>query len=225
MNAADQRRLSPWLAGACLLLAVVWAVLLAGAGRGIRWDAPTATRPLPAAGHDGAVVDAPPLKAYAEVWQRPLFTTDRRPVPVTAASDGQDASLDNLRLTGVILAPGMRMALLSDPDDGRTIRVAEGAHVGSGDWVLQSLEPRSAAFAGHGRVVRLDLKVMPQTAAGNDDGGPAAVVPREGPPPPSSSSPADAAGRPTRADREHIRTLRERIKQRRRDQAAQAGER
>src|SRR5699024_190264 len=133
MNAADQRRLSPWLAGACLLLAAVWAVLLAGAGRGIRWDAPTATRPLPAAGHDGAVVDAPPLTAYAEVWQRPLFTTDRRPVPVTAASDGQDASLDNLRLTGVILAPGMRMALLSDPDDGRTIRVAEGAHVGSGE--------------------------------------------------------------------------------------------
>lgn len=222
MNAADQRRLGPWLIGLCLLLAVLWVTLLAGVGRGIHWEAASAPQPLPSTKHADGADAAPPLKQYAEVWQRPLFTTDRKPVPVSASSDSEDVSLDNLQLTGVILAPGMRMALLSDPDDGRTIRVAEGAQVASGDWSLQTLEPRSATFAGHGRVIHLQLKVAARDVAENATTGDTGTPGQGRPLPNSSDAPAES---PDASAKARAEVLRKRIKQRRRKQATQAGER
>lgn len=217
MNAADQRRLSPWLAGVCVVLVLGWAVLVAGIGRGVRWDAPAAAQALPSARHDAGGAGRPELKRYAEVWQRPLFTTDRRPVPVSDNDAGADANLDDLRLTGVILAPGMRMALLSDASGERTLRVAEGSQVASGDWVLKTLKPRGATFAGHGQVVHLELKVAPASSAATAES--AATAPREAPPP---EPPPDGAS--ANADKARVKSLRDRIKQRR-QHAAQAGER
>lgn len=53
MNAAAQRRLTPMLAGAAGVLALLLVVLLAGVGRGVRWDPPRPTEPLPDM-HDSA---------------------------------------------------------------------------------------------------------------------------------------------------------------------------
>ena len=40
MNAANQRQLTPWLVALVVLLGAVLLLLLAGIGRGARWDAP-----------------------------------------------------------------------------------------------------------------------------------------------------------------------------------------
>ncbi len=226
MNAADQRRLTPWLAALCLLLAAAWLALLSGFGRNIEWLPPGAGRSLPSARPPGHAGSPPPLENDAEVWLRPLFTTDRRPAPV-AAGQGQPASLENLELTGVILAPGMHMALLTDRADGRTVRVREGDALGHGGWVLRTLKPRSAEFVDNGQVTRLQLKVPAggaPAAAGSADAaagqrsGPATPVPRRKPADRPDEHRSGAAGP------ERVQALKIRIEQRRRQQATHAGD-
>ena len=50
MNAASQRQLTPWLVALVLLLGAVLLALLAALGRGVGWDAPRPSAPLPPAG-------------------------------------------------------------------------------------------------------------------------------------------------------------------------------
>lgn len=220
MNAADQRRLTPWLVVLCLLLAGVWLVLLFGTGRDIRWAPPGAAQPLPMARQPTRVGVVSPLKHYAEIWQRPLFTTNRQPAAVAADNGASSVSLDNLELTGVILAPGMHMALLTDRSDGHAVRVREGEHLAHGNWLLKTLKPRSAEFVDNGQVTRLQLKVP----AGN------AVAPASGPSPAAPAAaptrPAPQRSQPTARPQtqQRIQALKERIEQRRRQQAAHAGD-
>ncbi|WP_329742270.1 hypothetical protein [Dyella sp. A6] len=149
MNAANQRRLTPWLVGAVLLLGAVFVVLLSGLGRGVRWQAPHRAAPLPPL-HQAPLPPPPPLDSYATVWQHPLFSKDRKP----SADDGDGArvSLGDLELTGIIITPGLRMALLrdksvSDKDHPKEVRVREGEMLPDGRWKLVALEPRSVVFA------------------------------------------------------------------------------
>jgi general secretion pathway protein N len=156
MNAATQRRLTPWLAGGIVVLGIVLLALLAGAGRGVRWDAPHHAAPLPAS-HPVALPPPPPLDGYATVWQHPLFNSDRKPVADDSAG-GAHVSLGDLELTGIILTPGLRMALLRDKSagdkDGAEVRVRQGDALPDGSWKLVGLEPRSAVFASaSGRTV------------------------------------------------------------------------
>lgn len=217
MNAADQRHLTPWLAGLCLVLVAVWLILLFGVGRGIHWAPPGAAQPLPMAQHPTRAGAAPPLKHYAEIWQRPLFTTNRQPAAIATDKGASSVSLDNLELTGVILAPGMHMALLTDRSDGHTVRVIEGEHMAHSNWLLKTLKPRSAEFADNGQLTRLDLKVPTGGGTTTPANTPAAAP--AAPPPPRSKP----AARP-RPQTQRIQALKERIEQRRRQQAAHAGE-
>lgn len=219
MNAADQRHLTPWLAGLCLVLAAAWLTLLSGVGRGVTWKPPGDAQALPMAQHATRAGVTPPLKHYAEVWQRPLFTSNRQPAPVAADKGGSSVSLDNLELTGVILAPGMRMALLTDRSDGHTVRVREGEHLAQGSWLLKTLKPRSAEFADSGQLTRLQLKVPTGNGAATPDTTPT-------PPPPNRGKPV-ATSRPRPSDTartQRIQALKARIEQRRRQQAAHAGD-
>lgn len=217
MNAADQRRLTPWLIAICVVLAALWVALLAGIGRGVRWDAPGTPKPLPTTHH--AAIDAPPpLAHYAVVWQRPLFTTTRQPALETAG-DGSKVSLDNLELTGIIMAPGLHMALLRDRSDGHGVRVREGAHVAHGNWVLQTLKPRSAVFVDHGRHTRLTLK-----AAAHDAAAQASTASTAARPPAASSSSRHQQAAAKAAQHARMKAIKQRIEQRRRQQAAHAGD-
>ena len=49
MNAAQQRRLTPVLAGVVVLLGILLLVLLGGVGRGTRWAPPRTLPALPSA--------------------------------------------------------------------------------------------------------------------------------------------------------------------------------
>lgn len=157
MNAAGQRRLTPWLAATAAVLAALCASFVFGVGRGVHWDEPGTPEPLPAL-RPVAMAPPSPLARFAEVWQRPLFMADRRPV---AAAEGDDnaSNLGDLELTGIIMTPGLRMALLRDRSKDITVRVKEGAPLADGHWTLSSLTARSAVFDNGGEHRELTLKV------------------------------------------------------------------
>jgi general secretion pathway protein N len=220
MNAADQRRLTPWLAALGVLLAALWAVFLAGIGRGVRWKTPGTPHALPTA-HQAGIAAPPPLKDYAAIWQRPLFTTTRRPAPETGDHQSSRVSLDNLELTGVIMAPGLHIALLRDRRDGHGVRVREGAHLADGDWVLDTLQPRSAVFVDDGRRTRLTLKAATGNAVAQTGSSATAAQAEPAASQHASQPPSSAANA---AQRARVKAIKQRIEQRRQQQAAHAGD-
>ncbi|HEX7339320.1 MAG TPA: hypothetical protein VF271_05230 [Rhodanobacteraceae bacterium] len=221
MNAADQRRLTPWLAGACIVLAVVWIAFVAGIGRGIHWLAPGTPPALPTA-HAVAGDPPLPLSHYAAIWEHPLFTSTREPAP-EAATGGGDVSVDNLELTGVMLAPGLHMALLRNAKTGHGVRVREGARLAHSNWTLQKLDARSAVFVDGARRTRLALKT-PGKASGNTADAPAPTPAPASTPNARPSRASEQQAAAAAAQRARTAAIKQRIEQRRRQQAAHAGE-
>ncbi len=238
MNAASQRQLTPWLVALVLLLGAVLLALLAGLGRGVRWDAPRPSAPLPPAGRPADLPSPVPLAQYALVWQKPLFSPDRKP---TARADG-GSSLGDLDLTGIILTPGLRMALLHDRNGDRQVRLREGETLPDGSVKLVELRPRSALFDSPAGRTELKLPagapIDPPRGAADARGQPAGMAamqlaPGEGKAaaervgsgqrmlaPPRTAAPAMPSSAPASA----AERLRRNIQQRRAARAAAAHE-
>jgi general secretion pathway protein N len=143
MNAAHQRRLSPWLGGLAIILGIVLLLLLGGLGRSAHWVKPRSLAPLPPMGSSADLPHAVQLQQFAIVWQKPLFNPDR--MPMAHAADG-GSDLGDLELTGVIITPDLRMALLHDKKDDREIRLREGEALADGSVTLVEVHPRWALF-------------------------------------------------------------------------------
>jgi general secretion pathway protein N len=157
MNAAQQRRLTPVLAGVAVLLGVLLLMLLGGVGRAIRWTAPRTLSPLPPAG-SADLPQAVPLQQFSVVWSKPLFNPDRK--PVAHAASGGGGQLGDMQLTGIILTPTLRMALLHNKragDTGQELRVREGTRLPDGSWTLVEVKARSAVFDSSSGRVELEL--------------------------------------------------------------------
>ena len=183
MNAAAQRRLTPVVAATVAVFGILLLSLLFGVGRGVQWDPPRVTPSLPAP-HNVALPSPPALNSYAQVWEHPLFSSDRKPIVTNGGSEG--VSLGDLQLTGVILTPTLHMALLGPAhgtkgDDGEEVRVREGATLPDGNWKLIQVLPRSAIFASSSGRTELKLPAgapIDQAAAN----APADAIPMNGPP-------------------------------------------
>jgi general secretion pathway protein N len=143
MNAASQRRLTPVLVILALLLGALWLALLAGLGRGVRWNAPRAARLPPASNRPASLPTSVPLAEFAPVWQQSLFSPDRKP-EAHAASGG--SSLGDLALTGIILTPQLHMALLHDKNGDKELRLREGQSLPDGSLSLVEVKPRSVVL-------------------------------------------------------------------------------
>ncbi|MEI7035437.1 hypothetical protein [Fulvimonas yonginensis] len=175
MNAAAQRRLTVPLAAAVLVFGVLFLVLLAGVGRGVHWAPPRKPAPLPAQ-HAATLPPPVPLEHYAAVWQQPLFDPDRKPVAHAASGGGQ---LGDMELTGIILTPTLRMALLRNKRDGQNgqeLRVRQGESLPDGSWSLVEVRPRSAVFDSSSGRVELKLPAgvpIDQPRGGAEGAGPA----------------------------------------------------
>ncbi|GLQ99468.1 general secretion pathway protein GspN [Dyella mobilis] len=163
MNAASQRRLTPMVGTAAAVLGVAFLSLLFGVGHGVSWNAPRETPPLPAV-HNVALPTPPALPSYAQVWEHPLFSSDRKPI-VSSGGDSGGVSLGDLQLTGIILTPSLHMALLGpihpstnkDDDSSQEVRVKEGSNVPDTPWKLIRVLPRSAIFASSSGRTELKL--------------------------------------------------------------------
>ena len=184
MNAAAQRRLTAPLAAAVVIFGVGFLALFGGLGRGARWDSPRAPAPLPA--QRAATLPPPvPLERFAPVWQQPLFNPDRK--PVAHAAGGGGGQLGDMQLTGIILTPTLRMALLRnkrDGDNAQELRVREGNPLPDGSWTLVEVKPRSAVFDSTSGRIELQLPagapIQSQAAPGSDAGpGGESSVPNE----------------------------------------------
>ena len=174
MNAANQRQLTPVLAVIAVLLGALLLLLLTGVGSHARWDTPRPRAPLPAAGSPADQPQPQPLQQFALVWQKPLFSADRKPT-VRVADGG--SSLGDLELTGIILTADVRMAFLHDKRDGRQIHLHEGESLPDGSVKLVEVRPRSALFDSSSGRTELKLPAgapidVPKAGAPADaDGG------------------------------------------------------
>ncbi len=171
MNAADRRRLSPALGMVATILLLVLITLWLGVGRGAGWHDHAAPPKLPPT---NSVLPAPtvaPLDQYALVWQHPLFSPDRQPQPV-AGGDGTAAS--DLVLTGVIMVPGLRMAIVHDKSRNRDYRLVEGQSSHDGPALVE-LSARSAVVEAAGGRAQLQLVPAASPEAGKAGPGPAAA--------------------------------------------------
>lgn len=140
------------LAGACVGLAAVIALQLSVEGPGTGPD-----RGAPGGGQDwrppplrGEMAALPPLEHYQEIVKRPLFSSTRsRPVvqddskaPVTQAV--ADPTLEQLVLTGVVLSPQGRLAILRNERTNKVMHLPEGADVGR--WSLEVVAHDGVTF-------------------------------------------------------------------------------
>lgn len=138
------------LAGTALL---AWLLALAGlGGRADRLPAdPGLLQPLPQP-RPSPQVGPGPMAGDAAIATRPLFAADRRPHPFSlqpgTADSAGDGSFDYV-LTGVLVSPQLRMAIIQPSQGGEPLRVRLG---GASDklpaWRLVGLDSHRAEFEG-----------------------------------------------------------------------------
>lgn len=175
MNAADRRRLTPVLVGIAIVLGGLLIAFWSGLAGAPRWHARAAPPRLPPVGANLPPPTVPPLEHFDTVWQHPLFSPDRMPHAVASTGPG---SSGNLQLTGVIMRPGLKMAIVHDKTTGKDYRVREGSPSNGGPALLE-LHPRSAVLDVSGSRVQLKLMPGPSPDAG--------TAPAANPAPASSS--------------------------------------
>ena len=168
MNAADRRRLTPSLGILAVVLLLILTALWLGLGRGARWHDKAAPPKLPPVGTNLPAPAVPPLDEYAAVWQHPLFNPSRTP---EAAAGNDDEATGDLQLTGVIMLPDLKMAILHDKTNNKDYRVIEG-QPSRGGPALVELHPRSAVVDTSGSRVTLQLVPgpAPDSSAPEQDG-------------------------------------------------------
>lgn len=225
---ADRRSWRQAGIGTWLLAAVcAWALLLwlsALLGLGGRLPALPATDPgaLPAA--------APPAPArigalaqYAEAARRPVFSEDRRPHAFVARADeadgGGDAAFD-FRLTGVLISPQVRLAILQPAAGGESQRVRQGqAPEGAAGWTLVDVQPRRVVFEGGSGQMALELQPDARAdaaATGTSDAAtPRAAAAAADAAARAADAAADAVASPAPDEQRRIEEIRRRIEARR----------
>jgi general secretion pathway protein N len=234
MNAAAQRRLTPLAGAAVAVLGVVLLSLLFGVGRGVSWDPPRPVPPLPAM-RAVTLPTPPPLQSYAQTWEHPLFSADRKPI-VTQSGGSEGVSLGDLQLTGIILTPQLHMALLGPVnakggDEDKQVSVREGASLPDSNWKLIQVLPRSAVFASPSGRTELKLPAgapidqQPGSSPSQPDVRPSPATSNPMPPTPHTLEPAPPPSPPNDAQSERLQKLRAAIlKQRSQRQAGNQGD-
>lgn len=176
-----KRDLGAWitlvLGGACGLLAALAALQAIGLGGGVAVLPAT-----PLALEDDlkqpltqAEFNLPPFTQYAEIAQRPIFNSDRKPRPIeaTAAAPAGDAPPPvalNITLLGVLLEADKKIAIFRDNTKSTTLRAKVGMPLPGelSGWTLQELEARKAVFDGGPQQgtaeVKLDVTKAPTGA-------------------------------------------------------------
>lgn len=135
---------------------------------------PAAAAGLPAAQSAPAL---PPISAYAEVTERPLFSPSRQPAPPEAAQEDLGNS-SAFTLLGIVISEGERMALIEHGKPGVVARLKEGQAVEG--WRLQAIEADRVILEHGGTQQPLKLKDL------KDRPGAAQPVVRPGLPVPGS---------------------------------------
>lgn len=191
---AETRPHLPTLVLAALAGWAAVTALVAYGGLGGRYalhpDDPSLAAPLPQVDLARAESRMGAIEDYAAIGQRPLFNPDRLPLPDDGADgEGEEEPVEeasqplDVTLTGVIISPDVKIALLSDNKSNESQSVRLGANL-EGDqsgWKLAQLEPRRAVFEGPTGRTEVELRVFdgkggqsPTPLARQQDGAPEA---------------------------------------------------
>lgn len=233
-------------AGALLAGIAAWALCLVvlsllglGARVGPHPDNRALVPALPVVTLDAVGSRLGPASDYLEVGNRPLFTRDRRPAPMTADTGTAAVPLE-VNLTSVLITPELKLAIVQNTSDGASRRVRLGDVLEGTDWRLVQLEPRRALFEGSEGQRDLTLRVFdgtggqaptPQAAAGIPAGATAANKPDTAaapgataavPGPPSTGAPPATPTAAPVSPEEQVEAIRRRIEARRALRAAEA---
>ena len=95
------------------------------------------------------------------VLARPLFNPTRRPPAAAASIFDSGSGLENLRLAGIITAPGRRLAIFADTD-GKPLAFAEGQVVNG--WRIHNITPRELSLSVAGGMISLQPQASPVSA-------------------------------------------------------------
>jgi hypothetical protein len=119
----------------------------------------------------------------ATILARPLFSSTRRPPPPGGHDQAADSELADTRLTGIVIAPGHRIAIFA-PAGTKAVTVNEGELVSG--WRVERITARQVSLSGPEGTRTMQPKFDPNLAppaatAGADNAPPAPVPPALGP--------------------------------------------
>jgi general secretion pathway protein N len=215
------------LAGACGLLLLLALLLQMGLGRGYHWlstDEDAVSGPG-AANIDRVPFKLPPETSFAQTQARPLFNEDRKPTPDVPVDGGPPPPPPvplNVSLTGIILTPQLRLAMIHDNAKNDSAAVKEGMPLPGdlGGWILTRVKERSAIFKeAAGDEVEVELSTAVASPKPNTPARPGAPVPVM-PPQPAGPKPMPATARPQ--DANQAEQLQRRIEERRKQMRDEA---
>lgn len=158
MDVKTSRMVTLGLAGVCGLLLIVALIQLAGYGQGYGWLAADEESEAGISTEiDQKPIKIPPMSAFAEVENRPLFNEDRQPTPHDDDAVEEAATPVvpiNVTLTGVIIqrksesTPEVRIAMVHDNlrNESLALKVGMPLNGDQAGWSLVSVEPRLATF-------------------------------------------------------------------------------
>jgi len=206
-----------WIAGFTIWALAVWISTLLGLGGRTGAGNPATDVPdLPAL--PAALTTDPAALDNAEALARPVFAADRRPHRFLL--EGAQSQTGAVRLTGVLMTPGLEMATVTT-EQGQSLRLRLGGEPESG-WRLISLRPRSAVVDGPSGTIELVLQVFSGSGVASGAGADQPAVAAQGtqgmqeqaPPAVPATQAAPTAG--AVATEAQIHAIRERIQARRR---------
>ncbi len=220
-----------WLLAAVAAWAVI-ALLLAAVGMGghvgpIKADEDL-RQPLPPV-PPATARQLGPMDQYAEIYARPLFSSDRKPRPFTLRNDdgeAEDSSFDYV-LTSVLITPRLKMAIIQPADGSESVRVKlDEAPESHPAWRLVELAARSAVFEGPEGRRNMALRVYDgeggasPTAMGSASGAPPGMPepPRDAPPEEvveADGGKPDPEAKPAMTPESQMEAIRQRIQARR----------
>ena len=185
MSTRGAKLLSLILAAACAVLFLLALALQIGFGRGYSWLPPEGEAAIAEAG----AIDRTPFKLPAEnefaaTQERPLFNEDRKPSPdepddTNAAPAAPPVPL-NIALTGVVLTPDVRVAMVQDKAKNASVALKEGMPMpgDQGGWTLTKINPRSAIFREmSGEEIEVELTTAVANPKANASAHPAPARP------------------------------------------------
>jgi general secretion pathway protein N len=152
MSSQAAKLFSAVLAGLCGILLLLALAMQLGFGRGYSWlPVEIESSGTIRAKIDRTAFSLPPETEFAATSERPVFNEDRKPTP--DSPDEPDVPPPpkvplNIALTGIILTPDLRMAMVHDKAKNHDVALREGMPMegDQGGWVLTKINARSAIF-------------------------------------------------------------------------------
>ena len=157
MTRQGRSRLAAVLAAGCLAAAGLVVASLVGSSQPGAGAARLAADPQ----LELANLVLPPLEAFPETTERPLFSTTRSPARAAAPQAGQEGLiLGRYRLVGTVVTPSQRFVLLRPAAGGAVLRREEGEALD--DWRIEKISADALTLSDGARTETVPLRKAPK---------------------------------------------------------------